>query len=285
MARSLRSRAIRRLVPLLPGLLALLVVGSGCSAGSAGAGDVLDRVRNAGTVRVALTQANPPWNFVDAAARPMGYDVDVANELARRLNVGKVEFIASNFQSFIEGVRANRFDMVISGQTITPQRREQVDFSRPYQVNGVSVFVRVGDRSINGLADLAGRSVGVSAGTTQEKFAREKIADADVRTYQNATLALTDLGRGGVDAMLVSRFQGSFLADRNGLAVKPAGELLEREVNGMSFRKDSPRLKQAVDEALAAMIDDGTLSEISRRWLGGLDMAAELRLLPAEQNR
>jgi len=241
---------------------------------------VLERVRNTGTLRVALTEANPPWNFLDAASQPMGYDVDVANELARRLNVGRVEFIASNFQSFIEGVRANRFDMVISGQTITPPRREQVDFSRPYEVNGVSIFVNAGNRSINGLPDLAGRRVGVSAGTTNEQLAREKIAGADVRTYENATLALTDLGHGGVDAVLVSRFQGSFLADRNRLPIKPVGGLLEREINGMSFKKDSPRLKQAVDKTLAAMIDDGTLSAISRRWLGGLDMAAELRQVP-----
>lgn len=281
MARCHRPYSIPQILSLLPALLALVLITAGCSAGSAAGGDLLDRVQNAGTLRVALTQANPPWNFLDpASSRPVGYDVDVANELARRLNVDKVEFIPSNFQSFIEGVRANRFDMVISGQTITPQRLEQVDFSRPYQVNGVSIFVRAGDRSITGLPDLAGRRVGVSAGTTQEKMAREKIAGADVRTYENATLALTDLSRGGVDAMLVSRFQGSFLADRNKLPVQPVAGLLEREVNGMSFKKDSLRFKQAVDEALTAMIDDGTLSEISRRWLGGLDMAAELRQLP-----
>jgi L-cystine transport system substrate-binding protein len=63
------------------------------------------------------------------------------------------------------------------------------------------------------------------------------------------------------------------------------GELLAREVNAMTFRKDSPRFKQAVDEALTAMIEDGTLSAISQRWLGGLDMAAELANLPADQNR
>jgi cystine transport system substrate-binding protein len=285
MAQKHRSRSIRRLLSLLPALLALVAGTTACSTGSATSGDLLDRVRESGTLRVAQTQANPPWNFLDEASRPAGYDVDVANELARRLGIAKVEFIPSNFQSFIEGVRADRFDIVISGQTITEERRQQVDFSRPYQVNGVSIFVRAGDRSITSLADLAGRRVGVSAGTTQERMAREKIDGADVRTYQNATLALTDLSRGGVDAMLVSRFQGAFLTERNGLPVEPAGVLLEREVNGMSFQKGSPRFKQAVDEALAAMIDDGTLSAISRRWLGGLDMAAELAKLPADQNR
>ena len=279
------SRSIRKLLLLLPALVVLLLSAPACAKSPSAGGDVLDRVRSAGSVRVALTEANPPWNFLDAASRPVGYDVDVANELARRLQLGKVEFIASNFQSFIEGIRAGRFDMVISGQTITPQRREQVDFSRPYEVNGVAIFVRAGDRSIRGLPDLAGRRVGVSAGTTQERLAREKIPGADVRTYDNATLGLTDLGRGGVDAFLVSRFQGGFLAERNRLPVQPVNGLLEREINGITFKKDSPRFKQAVDGALAAMIDDGTLTAISRRWLGGLDMAAELRQLPADQNR
>ncbi|MHA6631435.1 transporter substrate-binding domain-containing protein [Pseudonocardia sichuanensis] len=285
MAKFQRSRSIRRLLPLLSGLIALVGVTTACSTGTQSSGDLLDRVRESGTLRVANTQANPPWNFLDEASRPVGYDVDVANELARRLGVAEVEFIPSNFQSFIEGVRADRFDVVISGQTITDERREQVDFSRPYQVNGVSIFVKAGESSIATLADLAGRSVGVSAGTTQEKMAREQIDDADVRTYQNATLALTDLARGGVDAMLVSRFQGTFLAQQNDLPVEPAGELLEREVNAMTFQKDSPRFKQAVDEALAAMIDDGTLTRLSERWLGGLDMAAELAKLPVDQNR
>jgi L-cystine transport system substrate-binding protein len=286
MARFHRSASIRRrLLILLPAFLALLALAPGCSLGRPATGDPLDHVRESGTLRVANTQANPPWNFLDEASRPAGYDVDVAHELARRLGVPNVEFVASNYQSFIEGVRANRFDMVISGQTITPERREQVDFSRPYQVNGVSIFVKTGDRSITSLADLAGRPVGVTAGTTNEKMAREQIDGADVRTYDNATLALTDLARGGVDAMLVSRFQGTYLSERNGLTVEPVGELLAREVNAMTFRKDSPRFKQAVDEALTAMIEDGTLSAISQRWLGGLDMATELAKLPADQNR
>lgn len=277
------SRSFRRSYSLIPVLLALAMGSTACSVGSVG-GDPLERVREADTLRVALTQANPPWNFLDETSQPVGYDVDVANELARRLGVAEVEFVASNFQNFIEGVRADRFDMVISGQTITEERRGQVDFSRPYQVNGVSIFVRSGDDSVSGLADLNGRSVGVSAGTTQEELAGG-IEGADVRTYQNATLGLTDLSQGGVDTMLVSRFQGTYLSERNGLQVQPTGELLEREVNGMTFAKDSPEFKQAVDEALAAMIDDGTLTEISARWLGGLDMAEQLRQLPADQNR
>ncbi|MFI9557599.1 transporter substrate-binding domain-containing protein [Nonomuraea endophytica] len=260
--------SLSRTLPVL-----VLVVLAGCSAGQAD-GDLLQRVTSAGVLRVAQTQANPPWNFLEAG-KPVGYDVDVARELAKRLGIGKVEFVASNFQSFIPGVQAGRFDAVIAGQTITAERGKQVDFSRPYQVNGISIFV-AGTSTVAGVGDLTGKKVAVTAGTTQAEFAKKTIPNADIKTYENATLGLTEVGRGRADAALVSRFQGAFLAEKNGLPVKPAGPLLESEVNGISFAKGSDTFKQAVDKALGEMISDGTLSKISRKWLGGLDMATEL---------
>ncbi|MEV6041654.1 transporter substrate-binding domain-containing protein [Nonomuraea sp. NPDC052116] len=244
--------------------------------GQAKSSDLLERVKAAGVIRVAQTQANPPWNFLENG-KPAGYDVDVANELAKRLGIAKVEFVASNFQSFIAGVQAGRFDAVIAGQTITDERKKQVDFSRPYQVNGISIFVAGANTSINGVADLKGKKLAVTAGTTQAAFAKKSIPGADIKTYDNATLGLTEVGRGRADAVLVSRFQGAFLAQKNGLAVKPAGPLLESEVNGISFAKGATAFKQAVDQALGDMISDGTLSAISKKWLGGLDMAEQLK--------
>lgn len=267
----------RRLTVLL--LSGTLII-AGCSVGTSA--DTLDKARSENTLRVALTEANPPWNFLDGN-KPAGYDVDVAHELGKRLGIARVEFIGSDFGSFIGGVRANRFDIVISGQTITEERKKQVDFSRPYQVNGIAIFVGAGNTAVTGLPELRGKRIAVSEGTTQAEYARTKIPGAQVKTYKNATLALTDVGQGRADAALVSKFQGAYLADKNDLRVKAAGALLETEVNGMTFRRGQKDFKQQVDKALGDMIDDGTLSAISRRWLGGLDMAAELRNLSAKQ--
>ncbi|WP_433436614.1 transporter substrate-binding domain-containing protein [Nonomuraea sp. CA-141351] len=254
--------------------IVLIAAVAGCGSGQAQS-DLLQRVKAAGVIRVAQTQANPPWNFLENG-KPAGYDVDVANELAKRLGIAKVEFVPSNFQSFIAGVQAGRFDAVISGQTITDERKKQVDFSRPYEVNGISIFVAAGS-NIGGLTDLKGKKVAVTAGTTQAAFAKKSIPGADIKTYDNATLGLTEVSRSRADAALVSRFQGAFLAQKNGLTVKPAGPLLESEVNGISFAKGSTTFKQAVDKALGDMISDGTLSAISKKWLGGLDMAEQLK--------
>ncbi|MGW6454902.1 transporter substrate-binding domain-containing protein [Streptomyces sp. NPDC055078] len=266
---------IRRLAVLLAAGAAIT---AGCSANSAD--DTLGKARSKGVLRVALTQANPPWNFLEDN-KPVGYDVDVARELAKRLDIDRVEFIGSDFGNFIGGVQAGRFDIVISGQTITEERRKQVDFSRPYEVNGVSIFVREDRTALADASSLRGKTIAVTEGTTQAEYARSEIPGARIKTYKNATLALTDVGQGRADAALVSKFQGAYLADKNDLRVKAAGKLLETEINGMTFRKGQKDFKQKADDALSGMIEDGTLSSISRRWLGGLDMAAELRNLPA----
>lgn len=247
---------------------------------TAATGGVLAQARARGVLRVANTQANPPWNFLDEKNQVVGYDVDVANEIAKRLGIAKVEFVGSNFQNFIPGVQSDRFDIVIAGQTVTAERKTQVDFSEPYQVNGVSIFIGASNTAIKTQADLAGKRIAVSAGSTQEQFAREKIPNADVKTYENATLALTDVGLGRADAALVSRFVGAYLAEKNNLKVKPTEGLLNTEVNAMSFKKGETAFKTEVDKALAAMIADGTLTTISKKWLGGLDMVAELKTAP-----
>ena len=244
---------------------------------------LLAEVRERGVLRVSNTQASPPWSLLDENNEPAGYDVDVASEVARRIGVADVEFIKGTFQNFIPGVQTGTFDIVIAGQTVTEERKQQVDFSLPYQVNGVAIFVRSDNESIQGQADLAGKRIAVTAGSTQEDFVRENIPDAEVLTYDNATLALRDVAIGRADAALHSRFVGAYLAEQNDLDLIAAPELLTIEINAMSFRQGEAAFKEAVDAAIVAMIEDGTLAEISNRWLGGLDVTEELRKLPEFQ--
>jgi cystine transport system substrate-binding protein len=269
------------------GLAGLGLLLAACQAASpppsqpaAASSGVLGQAKVRGALRVANTQASPPWNFLDDKNQVAGYDIDVTNEIAKRLGIGKVEFVGSNFQDFIPGVQADKFDIVISGQTITDERKQQVDFSEPYQVNGWSIFVAAANDAIKSEADLAGKRIAATAGGTQEKYAREKIPSAEIKTYENATLALTDVGFGRADAYLGSRFVGAYLADKNNLKVKPLPGSTSKEINAMSMKKGETALKAEVDKALRSMIDDGTLTRISKQWLGGLDMAEELKALP-----
>ena len=245
-----------------------------------GGGGVLDQVRARGTLRVATTEASPPWNFLNPKNQVDGYDADVSHELVTRMGIPNVEFVGSNFQDFIPGIQTDKFDLVVAGQTITDERKQQVDFSEPYEVNGWSAFVASNNDAIKTEADLAGKRIAVTSGGTQEQYARKSIPNADVKTYENATLALTDVGIGRADAYLGSRFVGAYLAEQNGLKVKPLAGILNQEINAISMKKGETALKAEVDRALEGMMQDGTLTRISTKWLGGLDMTEQLRALP-----
>lgn len=235
-------------------------------------GEILER----GVIRVANSQTQPPWNYLDENNQPVGYDIDVANEIARRIGVPTVEFVQGTFATFIEGIKADRWDIVITGLTVTDERRQEVDFSCPYQINGVSIFVNNAETAIQGEADLEGKRIAVTGGTTNEEYARASIPGAIVQTYENTTLALTDVGFGRADAYLGSRFVGAYLARENGLEAKPLEGFLSSEINAMAFRKGEDALGAAVDGALADMIADGTISEFSMKWLQGEDQTGQL---------
>jgi len=283
-----RHQLLRRTAALAAGI-ALLAAGCGsgepagvddlATDGATREGDVLEQIRADGVLRVSNTQANPPYSFVDESNNVVGFDVDVAEEIASRMGIDEVEFIVGTFQTFIPAPQSDKWDVVVSGLTITEERQEQVDFSCPYQVNDVAIFVAQGVEGIEEEADLAGRRIAVTAGGTQEEQANQ-IEGATVLTYDNATLALSDVAAGRADAYIGSKFTGAYLADQNNLDVSPAEGYLSREINAMAFPKGQEELIAAADEALAEMIDDGTLSDISREWLGGLDMVEGLSELP-----
>jgi len=248
--------------------------------GQARDGDVLAAARSKGTLRIANTQANPPFSLVDQSNKVVGFDADVANELAKRLGIEKVEFVVGTFQTFIPGLQSDKWDAVVAGLAVTDERKKQVDFSCPYQVNGISIFVSDRNTTITKEADLAGKKVAVSAGTKQEQQARA-IKGARVLTYDNSTLALRDVATGRADAYIGSKFTGAYLAKQSGLSVKPVEGYLTSEINAMAFPKGQEALTAAANNALKEMIADGTLSTLSRKWLGGLDVVQELRQQPA----
>ncbi len=249
------------------------------AAAPSASGGVLDQVKARGVLRVANPQTSPPYSLRDEKNELVGFDVDFANELVKRIGIPRAEFIQGTFETFIPGVQTDKWDIVIAGQAITEERKQQVDFSLPYRVSGVSIFVGQSNDSIKTLDDLKGKRIALPAGAAQVKMA-EGVANAEIKTYENATLALTDVGLGRADGYLGSRFVGAYLAEKNGLKVKPTPTVLEVEQNAMSFKKGETALKTAVDTAVRAMVADGTLTTMSKKWFGpNEDMAAEVRKL------
>lgn len=236
---------------------------------AAGGGDLLARVTETGVLRVANPQTSPPYSFRDENDEVMGFDVDFANELGERMGLD-IEFIQGTFDTFIPGLDTDRWDVVIAGQAITEERLEQVDFSHPYRVSSVTIFLNCDDESladVHDLPDLEGRSIAVLAGSSDVERA-ESVPDAELKTYENATLALTDLDLGRVDAYIGSRFVGTYVAEESGLNVCATDAQLTLEQNAMSFKKGEDAFKAEMDRLVLEMIEDGTIAELSRKWFG-----------------
>lgn len=279
-------------------LVAATIVAAACGGGGTGAPaataapsaaatetatGLLAQVRSRGVLRVANPQTSPPYSFRDDKNEVAGFDVDLANDLIKRLGIPKLEFIQGTFATFIPGLQSDKWDVVIAGQAITEERKLQVDFSLPYRVSTTTIFVPQGNTTIKSLDDLKGKRIAVPAGASDVKTA-EGVPGAEVKTYENATLALTDVGLGRADAYLGSRFVGLYLAQKNGLKVQPAPTAIGLEENAISYKKGETSLQTAIDKALRAMAADGTLTTISKRWFGPTeDMAAEVKKLKAWQ--
>jgi len=280
-----RSRAQRRPAGRIPALLGVLILVTACQAGqgtpasdgasgdadpsvASGGGDLLSRVMDAGVLRVANPQTSPPYSFRDENDAVAGFDVDFANEIGERMGVD-IEFIQGTFDTFIPGLDTDRWDVVIAGQAITEERLEQVDFSHPYRVSMVTIFLNCDDdvADVHDLPDLAGRSIAVLAGSSDVERA-ESVPDAELKTYENATLALTDLDLGRVDSYIGSRFVGTYVAEESGLNVCATDAALTLEENAMSFNKGEEAFKAEMDRLVFEMIEDGTITELSTKWFG-----------------
>lgn len=230
-----------------------------------------------GFIRIANTQSSPPWTYVGEDNLPAGYDVEVAREVAKRIGIARIEFIADAGKNFVEGLKAGKYELVMNDMTPTPEREKQVDFSAPYGVEDFRVFVRI-PTQLRSVADLQGRRVGVTTGSSNESWARANLPRSEIVTYDNGALVFNDLAIGRIDATISSYFGGTKYAKDKNLPIKDVGPILTYQLSAAAMPKQQPALRAAVSAAVEAMISDGTIDRLSERWVGvSYRMSEEIR--------
>ena len=239
--------------------------------------DLLATARAKGFIRIANTQSSPPWTYVGADNQPAGYDVEVAREVARRIGIARIEFIADAGKNFVEGLKAGKYELVMNDMTPTPEREKQVDFSAPYGVEDFRIFVRV-PGELKDTADLRGRRVGVTTGSSNESWARANLPGSTIVSYDNGALVFNDLAIGRIDATISSYFGGTKYARDKNLPIKEVGPILTYQLSAAAMPKGQPALRAAVSAAVESMIADGTIDRLSERWVGvSYRMSEEIR--------
>ncbi len=229
--------------------------------------DDLDSIKKNGELRVAMSGVFAPFSFVDEKNEVVGFDVDISNELAKRLGVKPV-IITTAFDGIIAGLRAGKFDTVIGSMSITPEREKAVDFAGPYYRGGRGVFVAEAS-PIKTLEELQTKTLGIILGETSDKWAREK-GGWTIRTYKGIPELLLELRAGRVDGIATDDIP-VLIAIKNGnekVRQLDTPELQGSDNVGIAIRKNNPELKAALDKALDDMKADGTYEKISMKWVG-----------------
>lgn len=203
-----------------------------------------------------------PFSVTDGNGVMSGFDIDVANAVAKELDLEPVQK-KFKFAGIVEGVKTGRFDAAVASHTITEERKEHVAFSTPYYYSGPQIFVRP-DSDVQTLDDLKGKEIAVSKGSTYAKTASE-VTDQVVQ-YDSDVTALEALSNGKHDAVITDFVTGKE-AIGNGLNVD-GRELLGRSEQAIAVAKDNPELLKKINEALEKLRENGTLKQISEEYFG-----------------
>ncbi|MCG1054819.1 cystine ABC transporter substrate-binding protein [Mycetohabitans sp. B5] len=257
-------------------IAATLVGGAlGVAAVAVPAADLLDQVKERGTLRIGLEGTYPPFNARDTHGELVGYDVDVAKAIALRLGV-KPEFVTTEWSGIIAGLQAGKFDVVVNQVGITPVRQQTLDFSQPYTYSVAQLIQRKNDsRQFKSLDDLKGKKLGVSLGSNYNDMAKS-VPGIGVKTYPGAPEYLRDLAADRIDAALNDRLMLAYLIKTTALPLRPSGTLGQQERVGIPFKKGNPKFAKAIDDAIAQLKADGTLPKISDKWFG-IDVTRPLK--------
>ena len=223
-----------------------------------------EKVKDAGKVSFAMSGGYPPFNFFSKHNELVGFDVDVANEVATRLGV-KLKPVTTEWSGIIEGLRSGVYDGILGSMAATDQRKKVVDFSTSYYYSGAQMFVGI-DAPFNSAEELKGRAVGLVTGTTFEQDAKD-LGVTDIRLYKDDTHTLTELSNGVIDGVITDRVVGVNAMNSGKFKIKPLGSPLRKEDIAVAFRKEDKTLTDEVNKILKQMHEDGTLTKLSKKWL------------------
>lgn len=232
------------------------------------ADDLLAQIKERGSIIVAMEGTWAPWTYHDEDDNLVGYDVEVAQNIAEKLGV-EVEFIEGAWDGLLAGLDAGRYDIMVNGVGVTKERAEKYNFSTPYAYNKTAVIVRGDYDEISSMEDLNGKK---TANTISSTYA------AQAEAYGATVTGVDDLNQ-TIELLLSKRIDATLNAEvvfndykkeHPEADVKIATYSDQVEEIAIPIRKgdDTVTLLDAVNNALDEMAKDGTLTELSEKYFG-----------------
>jgi octopine/nopaline transport system substrate-binding protein len=248
------------------------------------------------SITIATEGAYKPWNFKDAAGNLVGFEIDFANDLCKRMGT-KCKIVEQAWDGIIPSLQAGKYDAIIAGMSITDKRKKVITFSRDYLSGGGGLVVvkssplagfDTGMAKVN-LAEIdageqasldmitasfGGKTIGVQTATTHENFLKEYLGDkATIRSYDTQENLDLDLEAGRVDAALASMdYWVPLLKSDKGQNFKQVGPAISGgpfgNGTGVGIRKEDAALADMFSKAIGEAIADGTCEKMAMKWFG-----------------
>ena len=264
--RKFLGRMTRRgIVALLAGLLVTLPLGVNAAKDQS---PVLAQIAKWGKIRIGMSGGQPPYNVVSREGKLIGMDVDIAELLAKSLDV-QLELVQMNFNELLPALEAGKVDLVISGMTATLQRNMRAAFVGPYHITGKSILTRSETIAALGSNDLNRDDLRIAAlkGSTSEDFVR--------RVAPNAKVVASDTYDDAIDQLLSNKAE-LFVADASIIMLSmmrwpdagltAAQRPLTIEPIGIAVPASDPLLLNLVENYMTALESSGALEKLEEKW-------------------
>ena len=212
----------------------------------------------------------PPFESMDEkTGEPVGFDIDMSKSLAEHLGL-EVNWLPSQaFDSLVPTIKAGgTADVAIAGMTITDARKAEVDMSDPYVDSNQSLVTKVGSEDTLETLNAAEKKIAVQAGTTGADWAAENLPSATIVPLDDIISAMNGVLTGSYDGLVTDLPVSAYQIKNSFTDLQIIEEIPTGEQYGIAISKDNPGLTAAINEALAAMADDGSMAQIQTTWFG-----------------
>src|ERR1700688_2370879 len=243
-------------------LAALVLIAMGPSARA----DVLDDLKAAKKIRVAIDLGLPPYGMTDDKMQPTGSDVETAKLLAKDLGV-EFELVPTTGASRIPSLQTGKADVVISTLSVTPERAKVIDFSPAYAPLR-TVVAGVKGISVKSLADLDGKTIGTTRGTTHDTYLKQNAKNSKIVRYEDDATTAQAFVSGQVDLFTTAELLLAPIAARNPGRQLELKFVLETFKLAIGVKQGEPRLLQTVSGWVKTNLKNGKLNEIYKKYHG-----------------